>query len=80
MIEIDLKPIIGDDRSFESFAGLPLQIVDLIDADSAKPVPVRSGKKVAVDRSAGRELPVLLRSWKRAGNPCSMSSRARTMT
>jgi len=55
MIEIDLKPIIGDDRSFESFAGLALEIVDVIDADSAKPVPVRSGKKVAVDRSAGRE-------------------------
>ena len=41
MIEIDLKPIIGDDRSFESFAGLALEIVDVIDADSAKPVPVR---------------------------------------
>src|SRR6516165_8399847 len=39
----------------KSFAGLSLEIVDVIDADSAKPVPVRSGKKVAVERSAGRE-------------------------
>ena len=51
----ELLRVIGDDRSFESFAGLSLEIVDVIDADSAKPVPVRSGKKVAVDRSAGRE-------------------------
>ena len=51
----ELLRVIGDDRSFESFAGLSLEIVDVIDADSAKPVPVRSGKKVAVDRSAGRK-------------------------
>ena len=51
----ELLRVIGDDRSFESFAGLALEIVDVIDADSAKPVPVRSSKKVAVDRSAGRE-------------------------
>src|SRR5262249_6865035 len=51
----ELLRVIGDDRSFESFAGLALEIVDLIDADSTEPVPVRPGKKVAVDRSAGRE-------------------------
>src|SRR6516164_8147324 len=62
----ELLRVIGDDRSFESFAGLALEIVDVIDADSAKPVPVRSGKKVAVDRSAGREQG--LRSGAEAGS------------
>src|SRR5262250_1133121 len=50
-----LLGVIGDDRSFESLAGLSLEIVNVVDADSAEPVPVGPGKKVAVDRSAGRE-------------------------
>jgi hypothetical protein len=35
----ELLRVMGDDRSFESFAGLALEIVDVIDADSTEPVP-----------------------------------------
>src|ERR1700758_2414684 len=50
-----LLRVIGEDRGFESLAGLGLKIVDVVDADSAEPVPVRGSKEGAVDRSAGSE-------------------------
>ncbi len=65
LVQRKLLRVIGEDRGFESLAGLGLKIVDVVEADSAEPVPVRPGKKGAVDRSAGSEHG--LRSGAKAG-------------
>src|SRR5205823_4300825 len=44
-----------DDRGFEGLAGLSLEIVHVIDADRAEPVPVRFGDEVIAQGSAGSE-------------------------
>jgi hypothetical protein len=54
-VQRKLLRVISDDRSFERLAGLGLEIVDVIDADGAEPVPVRLGDEVIVQRSAGSE-------------------------
>jgi hypothetical protein len=60
-----LLRVIGDGGSFEGFAGLCLEVVDVIDAHRAEPVPIRSRNKVAAERTAGSEH--CLRSGAKAG-------------
>ena|SRR6516164_3195107 len=47
--QLKLLRVVADHRTFESFAGLGFEIVDVIYPDRAKPVPVRPRDEIAVD-------------------------------